>query len=76
MVRLALRRGGLGRCRSATLPWASADGTHALVGRFHGTVDVTAANIIPSMRYRDAYTAINWLCDVLGFERRLVVPGE
>lgn len=49
---------------------------HALVRRCYGTVDVTAANIIPSMRYRDAYTAINWLCDVLGFERRLVVPGD
>jgi uncharacterized glyoxalase superfamily protein PhnB len=26
------------------------------------------------MRYRDAYAAIDWLCDVLGFARRLVVP--
>ena len=34
-------------------------------------------NIIPGMRYRDAYAAIDWLCEVLGFERRLVVPdGE
>ena len=31
-------------------------------------------NIIPGMRYRDAYAAIEWLCDVLGFKRRLVVP--
>lgn len=31
-------------------------------------------NIIPGMRYRDAYAAIDWLCDVLGFERNLVVP--
>ncbi len=35
------------------------------------------ANIIPGMRYRDAHAAIEWLCDVLGFERRMVVPdGE
>ena len=34
----------------------------------------TKSNIIPGMRYRDAYAAIDWLCDVLGFERRLVVP--
>ena len=32
------------------------------------------ANIIPGMRYQDAHAAIDWLCDVLGFERRLVVP--
>lgn len=32
------------------------------------------ANVIPGMRYRDAQSAIDWLCDVLGFERRLVVP--
>ncbi len=34
------------------------------------------ASIIPGMRYRDAYAAIDWLCNVLGFERRLVVPGD
>ena len=34
----------------------------------------TKSNIIPGMRYRDAYAAIDWLCEVLGFERRLVVP--
>ena len=32
------------------------------------------STIIPSMRYKDAYAAIEWLCDVLGFERHLVVP--
>ena len=32
--------------------------------------------VIPGMTYRDAPVAIDWLCDVLGFERRLVVPGE
>ncbi len=34
------------------------------------------SNIIPGMRYRDAYAAIDWLCNVLGFERHLVVPGD
>ena len=32
--------------------------------------------VIPSMRYRDAAGAIDWLCRVLGFSRKLVVPGE
>ena len=32
--------------------------------------------VIPSMRYRDAPAAIDWLCEVLGFSRHLVVPGE
>ena len=34
------------------------------------------SNIIPGMRYRDAYASIDWLCSVLGFERHLVVPGD
>ena len=34
------------------------------------------ANIIPTMRYRDAPAAIEWLCRAFGFERHLVVPGE
>ena len=33
-------------------------------------------NIIPSMRYRDAPAAIEWLCKVFGFRKHLVVPGE
>ena len=32
--------------------------------------------VIPTMRYRDASAAIEWLCRVLGFSRHLVVPGE
>ncbi len=36
----------------------------------------TAATIIPSMRYRDAAAAIDWLCKAFGFEKHLVVPGE
>ena len=31
------------------------------------------STVIPGMRYRDAYAAIDWLCDALGFERHLVV---
>lgn len=34
------------------------------------------AGIIPGLRYRAAPAAIDWLCDVLGFERHLVVPNE
>ena len=30
---------------------------------------------IPTMRYRDAPAAINWLCRAFGFERHLVIPG-
>ena len=34
------------------------------------------SSVIPAMRYRDAPSAIEWLCRVLGFSRHLVVPGE
>ena len=30
--------------------------------------------VIPSMRYVDAPAAIEWLCNVLGFSKHLVVP--
>jgi uncharacterized glyoxalase superfamily protein PhnB len=32
-----------------------------------------AANIIPTMRYRDAPRMIDWLCEAFGFKRHLVV---
>ena len=32
--------------------------------------------VIPTLRYRDAAAAIEWLCRAFGFERHLVVPGE
>ena len=32
--------------------------------------------IIPTLRYRDAPAAIDWLCRVLGFKAHFVVPGE
>ncbi len=34
------------------------------------------SNIIPTMRYRDASAAIDWLCKAFGFRKHLVVPGE
>lgn len=35
----------------------------------------TRSTVIPGLRYHDAPTAIDWLCNVLGFERRVVYPG-
>jgi len=32
--------------------------------------------IIPTMRYKDAPAAIDWLCKAFGFEKQLVVLGE
>ena len=32
--------------------------------------------VMPTMRYRDAPSAIDWLCRVLGFSRHLVVQGD
>ena len=37
---------------------------------------MAGSTLIPCLRYRDAPKAIEWLCDTLGFERHLVVPGE
>ena len=36
----------------------------------------TTATVIPTMRYKDAAAAIEWLCEAFGFEKHLVVPGE
>ncbi len=36
----------------------------------------TTATIIPTMRYADAASAIEWLCRAFGFEESLVVPGD
>ena len=36
----------------------------------------TKATVIPCLRYRDAPTAIEWLCQVFGFEKHLVVPND
>ena len=36
----------------------------------------TRATIIPTLRYRDAPAAIEWLCENFGFEKQLVVPND
>jgi uncharacterized glyoxalase superfamily protein PhnB len=36
---------------------------------------MTALGIVPVLRYRDARSAINWLCDTWGFEERVIVEG-
>lgn len=36
----------------------------------------TRATIIPSLRYRDAPKAIEWLCQTFGFEKQLIVPND
>lgn len=33
-------------------------------------------HIIPGLRYKDAPAAIEWLCHVLGFEKKMIVPAE
>jgi len=33
------------------------------------------STIIPTLRYRDAAAAIDWLCRAFGFREHLVVPG-
>ena len=38
--------------------------------------DQIRSTVIPGLRYRDAMAAIDWLCNVLGFEKQLVVPGD
>jgi uncharacterized glyoxalase superfamily protein PhnB len=35
----------------------------------------TGSTVIPSLRYRDAHTAIDWLCSVFGFTRQAVFDG-
>lgn len=34
------------------------------------------ATIIPTLRYKDAVAAIDWLCRAFSFEKHLVVPSE
>jgi len=38
-------------------------------------MDGSHSTIIPAMRYRDANAAIDWLCNVFGFQRHAVYPG-
>jgi len=37
-----------------------------------GSAAKTVCTIIPSLRYRDALKAIDWLCSAFGFEKRAV----
>ena len=34
------------------------------------------ASIIPTMQYKNAQAAIDWLCKAFGFEKHLIVQGE
>lgn len=36
---------------------------------------ISGSTLIPSVRYRDAHSAIEWLVRVLGFEKNAVYPG-
>lgn len=38
--------------------------------------NTTKSTVIPCMRYRNAPAAIDWLCNVFGFSKQLVVPQE
>ena len=38
------------------------------------TSQLSGSSIIPCLRYRNAPAAIDWLCDVFGMKRQLVVP--
>ena len=35
----------------------------------------TASTIMPTLRYKDANAAIDWLCNVFSFQRHAVYPG-
>lgn len=36
----------------------------------------TRATVIPCLRYRNAAAAIDWLCEVFGFEKQLVIKND
>ena len=40
------------------------------------SIERKSPTIIPGMRYKDAPSAIKWLCKVFGFEEHLIVPAE
>ncbi|MGA2502194.1 MAG: VOC family protein, partial [Tepidisphaeraceae bacterium] len=39
-------------------------------------MSLSPSSVIPGFRYRDARGAIEWLCNVFGFERNAVYEGE
>ena len=40
-----------------------------------GPDEAGGGRIIPTLRYRNAKAAIDWLCKAFGFEAKMVVPG-
>jgi uncharacterized glyoxalase superfamily protein PhnB len=42
----------------------------------HNLAGNAAVTVIPTMLYRDAPAAIEWLCNVAGFEKRVVYTGD
>jgi len=38
-------------------------------------MDTTRSTVMPTLRYRDAHAAIDWLCNVLGFSLHASYPG-
>ncbi len=40
------------------------------------TTESMGSAIIPTLRYRDASAAIEWLCDVVGFSKHLIVQQD
>lgn len=40
-----------------------------------GASNNSKSTIMPTLRYKDAPAAIDWLCKVFGFERHAVYPG-
>ncbi len=36
----------------------------------------TRSNVIPALRYHDEHAAIDWLCNIIGFECHVVHEGE
>ncbi|MBA2408582.1 MAG: glyoxalase [Gammaproteobacteria bacterium] len=36
----------------------------------------TVSTVVPTMRYRNARAAIDWLCRAFGFEQHLIVAGD
>jgi uncharacterized glyoxalase superfamily protein PhnB len=56
---------------SAPLPASARPGK----GRAASPAKQTRATVIPTLRYKEAPAAIEWLCRVFGFEKHLVVPN-
>ena len=42
----------------------------------HAGLNPIGRTIVPTLRYQDVAAAIDWLCNVFGFEEHLVVSGE